>query len=77
VRRVATAADFPDALGGGEFMATGGRSGPLLLVNQSTPLPPEILPYLATLAIGTQGYVFGGPLAIGAAVLVALQAAVG
>jgi hypothetical protein len=61
-------------------MATGGRSGPLLLVNQSTPLPPEILPYLATLAtlaIGTQGYVFGGPLAIGAAVLVALQAAVG
>ena len=49
-------------------------------MNQSTPLPPEILPYLATLAtlaIGTQGYVFGGPLAIGAAVLVALQAAVG
>jgi hypothetical protein len=73
----ATAADFPDALGGGVFMATGGRDGPLLLVNQSIPLPPEITPYLATLALGTQGYVFGGPLAVGAAVLIALQEAVG
>jgi hypothetical protein len=73
----ATAADFPDALGGGVFMATGGRSGPLLLVNQSTPLPPEITPYLGTLALGTKGYVFGGPLAVGAAVLAALQEAVG
>ena len=73
----ATAADFPDALGGGTFMATGGRSGPLLLVNPSAPLPPEIIPYLATLATGTQGYVFGGPLAVGATVLSALQAAVG
>ena len=58
-------------------MATGGRSGPLLLVNQSAPLPTEILPYLAGLAEGTQGYVFGGPLAVGASVLSALQAAVG
>jgi putative cell wall-binding protein len=73
----ATAADFPDALGGGVYMATGGRSGPLLLVNPSAPLPPEITPYLATLATGTQGYVFGGPLAVGASVLTALQAAVG
>jgi beta-N-acetylhexosaminidase len=73
----ATAAEFPDALGGGVFMATGGRMGPLLLVNQSTPLPPEILPYLATLTIGTSGYVFGGPLAVNAAVLTALQASVG
>ncbi len=73
----ATAADFRDALGGGVFMATGGRSGPLLLVNQSTPLPAEITPYLASLAVGTPGYVFGGPLAVGAAVLMALQAAVG
>jgi hypothetical protein len=74
---VATAASFSDALGGGVFMATGGRSGPLLLVNSTTPLPPEITPYLATLAVGTQGYVFGGPLAVGATVLTALQAAVG
>jgi putative cell wall-binding protein len=73
----ATAADFPDALGGGVYMATGGRSGPLLLVNQSAPLPTEILPYLASLAQGTPGYVFGGPLAVGASVLSALQAAVG
>jgi hypothetical protein len=73
----ATAADFPDALGGGVYMATHGRSGPLLLVNPSTPLPPEITPYLATLATGTQGYVFGGPLAVGGTVLSALQAAVG
>jgi hypothetical protein len=48
-----------------------------LLVNQSTPLPPEITPYLASLAAGTPGYVFGGPLAVGAPVLSALQAAVG
>ena len=37
----------------------------------------EILPYLASLTIGTQSYVFGGPLAVGAAVLAALQAAIG
>jgi glucose/arabinose dehydrogenase len=73
----ATAANFPDALGGGVFMDTGTRSGPLLLVNQSTPLPPEITPYLAGLALGSQGYVFGGPLAVGPAVLTALQSAVG
>jgi hypothetical protein len=74
---VATAADYPDALGGGVFMATGGRSGALLLVNQNAPLPPEILPYLNSLAFGTQGYVFGGPLAVAFSVLLALQAAVG
>lgn len=74
---VATAADFPDALGGGVFMATGGRSGPLLLVNPSAPLPGAIAAYLATLEPGAQGYVFGGPLAVGGDVLAALQAAVG
>jgi hypothetical protein len=73
----ATAADFPDALGGGVFMATDGRSGPLLLVNESAPLPAEITPYLASLETGAQGYVFGGPLAVGGDVLAALQAAVG
>jgi hypothetical protein len=74
---VATAASFPDALGGGVFMATGEIRGPLLLVNQNTPLPPEILPYLASLPVGTPSYVFGGPLAVDADVLVALQDAVG
>jgi hypothetical protein len=73
----ATAADFPDALGGGVFMATGGRMGPVLLVNPSTPLPSEITPYLAALPVGTQGYVFGGSLAVGPGVVAALQEAVG
>jgi hypothetical protein len=73
----ATAVDFPDALGGGVFMATGGRLGPILLVNPGAPLPVEITPYLATLAVGTKGYVFGGPLAVGADVVTALQLAVG
>jgi len=73
----ATSASFTDALGGGVYMATGGRSGPLLLVNPTTPLPPQIMAYLATLAVGTQGYVFGGPLAVGPSVLTALQLAVG
>ncbi|MGH8996657.1 MAG: cell wall-binding repeat-containing protein [Acidimicrobiales bacterium] len=73
----ATAASFPDALGGGVFMATGGRSGALLLVNPDVPLPSQITPYLASLATGSQGYVFGGPLAVDDAVLSALQAAVG
>jgi putative cell wall binding repeat protein len=73
----ATSADFPDALGGGLFMATHGRSGPLLLVNSTTPLPPEIVPYLASLAPTTPGFVFGGPLAVGAAVVSALAAGVG
>jgi len=73
----ATAATFTDALGGGVFMATGGRMGALLLVNPSAPLPSEILPYLNSLAIGTQGYVFGGPLAVDGTDLTALQQAVG
>ncbi len=73
----ATSATFTDALGGGVFMATGGRSGPLLIVDPNTPLPAEILPYLASLSHGAQGYVFGGPLAIAPSVLTALQQAVG
>ena len=46
----ATDQDFPDALGGGVYMATGGRSGPILLVdpNQST-LWPSIAAYLGNL----------------------------
>jgi putative cell wall-binding protein len=72
----ATSADFPDALGGGVFMATGGRSGPMLLVGPTTPLSAPIAAYLATLAIGTPGFIFGGPLAVPAAVASAIQAAV-
>jgi len=73
----ATAVDFPDALAGGVFMATGGRTGPVLLVNPSAPLPASISSYLGTLAAGATGYVFGGPLAVGPDVLAALRAAVG
>ncbi|MGH9006225.1 MAG: cell wall-binding repeat-containing protein [Acidimicrobiales bacterium] len=73
----ATAAEFPDALGGGVFMATGVRLGPILLVNPGSPLPPEITPYLATLAASTKAYVFGGPLAVGPDVVTALQLAIG
>ena len=73
----ATAVDFPDALAGGVFMATGGRTGPVLLVNPSAPLPTSISSYLGSLAAGATGYVFGGPLAVGPDVLAALRAAVG
>ncbi len=73
----ATGLNYPDALAGGLFMATGKRLGPVLLVNTNAPLPGPISGYLATLAIGTPGYVFGGPVAVGDDVLTALQAAVG
>jgi hypothetical protein len=73
----ATAAEFSDALAGGVFMATGSRLGPILLVNPTAPLPVEITPYLASLAVGTKGYVFGGPLAVGPDVVTALQLAIG
>jgi hypothetical protein len=73
----ATGLNYPDALSGGVFMATGGRLGPMLLVNTNAPLPAAISVYLATLTVGTPGFVFGGPLAVGADVLTALKAAVG
>jgi beta-N-acetylhexosaminidase len=73
---IATAAGFPDALGGGVFMATGGRMGPLLLVNPTAPLPSGILPALAYLPSGASGYVFGGPLAVDSDVVTAVKSAV-
>ena len=74
---VATGLNYPDALTGGVYMATGGRLGPVLLVTTHAPLPPTITTYLATLAPSTQGHVFGGPLAVGDDVLTALDAAIG
>ena len=61
----ASTLDFQDGLVGGLYMATGGRSGPLLLVDpNATPLlDPAVVSYLRTLAPGTPGTVFGGPLA--------------
>ena len=73
----ATAGDFQDALGGGVFMGTLGRAGPMLLVNSAAPLPTAIGQYLGTLKKGAVGYVFGGPMAIGSAVVSDLQSAVG
>jgi hypothetical protein len=75
----ATGLAFPDALAGGVFMATGGRAGPMLLVDPAAtpPVPPAVAAYLGTLAPGTPGDVFGGPLAVPAAVLGDLAAAVG
>jgi hypothetical protein len=74
---VATGLSYPDALSGGVFMATGGRLGPVLLVNTHTPLPPTISAYLETLAHGSPGYVFGGPIAVGDDVVDAIVALVG
>jgi hypothetical protein len=74
---VATGLNYPDALAGGVYMATGGRLGPMLLVNTNAPLPPAIAAYLATLPAGTPGTVFGGPLAVAASVILALETALG
>jgi len=69
---VATGATFPDALSGGGYM--GGVRGPMLLVAPGTPLPAAIAAYLAAgqgrFGAGT---VFGGPLAVDDAVLLALE----
>jgi putative cell wall-binding protein len=73
----ATGLNYPDALTGGVFMATGGRNGAMLLVTTNPPIPALIATYLHTLRPGTPGYVFGGPLAITDTTLTALQAAVG
>jgi hypothetical protein len=72
----ATAASFPDALSGGTYMGTGGRNGPVLLVDPNAPLPASIDGYLASNAGHfSRGTVFGGPLAVTDAVLVALELA--
>lgn len=69
----ATGLHFPDALSGGVFMGTPGRTGPVLLVMTSLPIPPSVDTYLAThITTLTHGFVFGGPLAVGDDVLHAL-----
>ena len=72
---VATGLNYPDALAGGVFMATAGRLGPVLLVGTRAPLPASIAAYLATLTPATQGYVFGGYLAVFYDVIKAIDAA--
>lgn len=75
---VATSVGFADAAGGGVYMATGGREGPLLIVNPSLPLPTEYVSYLSSLArTTTTTVVFGGPLAVTATVVQAVRGALG
>jgi len=71
----ATGTGFPDALSGGVFMGAPATNGPVLLVQPSGPLPAAIASYLFGVAPTlTQGYLFGGPLAVGADVQSELEA---
>jgi len=70
---IATGLNYPDALSGGVYMATGSRLGPVLLVSTHLPLPPSVAAYIAGLP-PTEGYVFGGPLAVGDDVKAAILA---
>jgi hypothetical protein len=69
----ATGANYPDALAGGVFVSDGGRSGPIVLVAPSTPLPPAAYGYLIDTPTITSGYLFGGTLAVNPAVATALS----
>jgi hypothetical protein len=70
----ATGVNYPDALSGGVFIGTRATAGPMLLVQPSGPLPPSIASYLSHAASTlTQGYLFGGPLAVGDDVLAELE----
>jgi hypothetical protein len=70
----ATGADFPDALAGGAFIGASATQGPILLVEPSGPLPPSVDSYLTGNASNlVQGYLFGGPLAVGDDVLSELE----
>jgi hypothetical protein len=68
----ATGTNFPDALSGGPFMGLAG-GGPLLLVNPAGALPGAVSSYLNSTSSLTQGYLFGGPLAVGDDVLSELE----
>jgi hypothetical protein len=68
----ATGLNFPDALSGGVFMGTTGREGPMLLVEPDLPLPTGVASYLAENSRLSNGYLFGGTLAVGDDVLAAL-----
>ncbi len=76
---VATGRSYTDALSGAVFMASGGRLGPVLLVDPagSPTVPAPVASYLSTLEKATPGDVFGGPLAVPDALLEAIQAITG
>jgi hypothetical protein len=70
----ATGTNFPDALSGGVLMGGQETRGPMLLVRPSGPLPPTISKYLVgSMSTVTQGFLFGGPLAVGNDVLSELE----
>ena len=70
----ATGVNFADALSGGVFMGTQAAKGPMLLVQPSGPLPPSVANYLSGVAPTlAQGYLFGGPVAVGADALSELE----
>ena len=68
----ATGLNFSDALAGGVFMGTAGHVGPMLLVEPSVPLPSSVASYLVGNTQMLNGYLFGGPLAVGSDVMAAL-----
>jgi hypothetical protein len=68
----ATGSYFADALSGGVFMGMPGDIGPMLLVAPSLPLPSSVTDYLETDDQASNGYLFGGPAAVGDDVLGAL-----
>ncbi len=74
---VATASDFADALTGGVFIGTQPKRGPILVVDPSGALPSSIVSYLGNLPAAAQGYIVGGPLAVPASVISALQSVIG
>jgi len=74
---IATGMNYPDALSGGVFIATGGRLGPMLLVRPHAPLPTEIDFFLATSAPGAFGTIFGGSLAVAEDVISVVTFAIG
>ncbi len=61
---LATGRDFPDALGGGVFMASSGRRGPMVLVDRNQPLPPPVADHVDALEGLQVVFVFGGTVAI-------------
>jgi len=68
----ATGLNFPDALSGGVFMGSSPHVGPVLLVDSSLPVPSSITSYLTEDTAMSNGYLFGGPLAVGDDVMAAL-----
>jgi putative cell wall-binding protein len=69
---LATAVNFPDALGAGPDLAA--KKAPLLLVPPAPPLSGAYAPYLYASGEGTtSGTVFGGPSAIDDAIVTQLQ----